>query len=212
MLAGRIGLRVPFALPRQLRVCGARSDGRRPAPGARNFQRAVVRLAWPLARSTGLATSQACSARSSHSQASSTSEGIWVLPSTCPKRFLGARESDSHSLSITRQGWAGPPEAATCIRKLTNLRSYRTSPRRRGAKKSTKPMGGDAMNRPRAADDFATIRARLEELRREREAAQAPARNLPPEPPQRYTRYAYGSQREISPEPGQVRQSGPTRS
>ena len=32
-------------------------------------------------------------------------------------------------------------------------------------------MDGDAaMNRPRAADDFATIRRRLDELRREREA------------------------------------------
>ena len=30
------------------------------------------------------------------------------------------------------------------------------------------------MNRPRAADDFDTIRARIEELRREREAAAAP--------------------------------------
>jgi hypothetical protein len=68
------------------------------------------------------------------------------------------------------------------------------------------------VNRPRAADDFATIRARMEELRRERELAQAPPSDLPPDPPQRYTRYAYGSQREISAPPGQVRQSGPTRS
>ena len=29
------------------------------------------------------------------------------------------------------------------------------------------------MNRPRAADDFATIRARMKELRREREGAEA---------------------------------------
>ena len=29
------------------------------------------------------------------------------------------------------------------------------------------------MNRPRAADDFATIRARMEELRREREGTKA---------------------------------------
>jgi hypothetical protein len=68
------------------------------------------------------------------------------------------------------------------------------------------------MNRPRCADDFATIRARMEELRREREAAQAPASDLPPEPPQRYARYAYGSQPEISAPPGPVRQSGPIRS
>jgi hypothetical protein len=36
---------------------------------------------------------------------------------------------------------------------------------RRAPPKSTKRMGGN-MSRPRAADDFATIRARLEELRR----------------------------------------------
>jgi hypothetical protein len=32
---------------------------------------------------------------------------------------------------------------------------------------------GDLMTRPRAADDFATIRARMEELRRERDEASA---------------------------------------
>jgi hypothetical protein len=31
------------------------------------------------------------------------------------------------------------------------------------------PSRGDTVSRPRAADDFTTIRARLEELRRERE-------------------------------------------
>jgi hypothetical protein len=40
------------------------------------------------------------------------------------------------------------------------------------------------MTRPRAADDFATIRARIEELRRERSGASAEpdARPLPPRP------------------------------
>jgi hypothetical protein len=33
-------------------------------------------------------------------------------------------------------------------------------------------MGGADVKRPRAADDFATIRARMEELRRERERAE----------------------------------------
>ena len=33
-------------------------------------------------------------------------------------------------------------------------------------------MGGTDVNRPRAADDFATIRARMEELRRERQQAE----------------------------------------
>jgi hypothetical protein len=67
------------------------------------------------------------------------------------------------------------------------------------------------MSRPRAADDFATIRARMEELRRERQAVPAPQRDLPREPPKPYARHAYGSQREIGPAPGQVRQSGAPR-
>ena len=39
------------------------------------------------------------------------------------------------------------------------------------------------MNAPRAADDFATIRARLEELRREREQAKPSGRDAKPDPP-----------------------------
>ena len=68
------------------------------------------------------------------------------------------------------------------------------------------------MNRPRVADDFATIRARMEELRRERERAQAPESGLQSEPPVRPARIGYWSQREISRAPGQVRQPGPIRS
>jgi hypothetical protein len=68
------------------------------------------------------------------------------------------------------------------------------------------------MNRPRAADDFAAIRARMEELRREREAVRAPESDLPRNLPMRAARYGYGSQREISAPPGQVRQSGSIRS
>jgi hypothetical protein len=68
------------------------------------------------------------------------------------------------------------------------------------------------MSRPRAADDFATIRARLEELRREREAAQATEGELQSDLPMRTAKYAYVSQREISTAPGQVRQSGAIRS
>jgi hypothetical protein len=41
------------------------------------------------------------------------------------------------------------------------------------------------VNQPRAADDFATIRTRMEELRRERERAEAPKPRLTPEPPPR---------------------------
>jgi hypothetical protein len=64
------------------------------------------------------------------------------------------------------------------------------------------------VTRPRAADDFATIRARLEEMRREREAMQATEDQL--DQPGRPARNAYWSQREISVGPGRVRQSGPT--
>ena len=77
---------------------------------------------------------------------------------------------------------------------------------------ATMNMGGNAVKRPRAADDFATIKARMEELRRERERAQAPESGLQSEPPLRSARIGYWSQREISAGPGRVRQSGPIRS
>jgi hypothetical protein len=59
------------------------------------------------------------------------------------------------------------------------------------------------MNRPRCADDFPTIRARMQELRREREATQAPPSDLPQDPPMRPAKYGYGSQpqRDISAAP-----------
>jgi hypothetical protein len=68
------------------------------------------------------------------------------------------------------------------------------------------------MSRPRAADDFATIRARMEELRREREAARATEGEPKSDPPMRPNRNAYWSQQEISAGQGRVRQSGPIRS
>jgi hypothetical protein len=68
------------------------------------------------------------------------------------------------------------------------------------------------VNRPRAADDFATIRARLEELRREREAAYAAESELQSGPPVRPGRNVDWSQGQISAGPGRVRQSGPIRS
>ena len=45
-------------------------------------------------------------------------------------------------------------------------------------------MGGN-MSRPRAADDFATIRARMEELRREREGDGGQHADLTSDPPAR---------------------------
>jgi hypothetical protein len=67
------------------------------------------------------------------------------------------------------------------------------------------------MSRPRAADDFATIRARVEELRRERQAVHAGESEWQSDRPMRSARNADWSQREISTGPGRVRQSGPTR-
>jgi hypothetical protein len=68
------------------------------------------------------------------------------------------------------------------------------------------------MNRPRAADDFATIRARLEELRREREATHAAENEGQSDTPIRSYRNGYWSQQEISAGPERVRQSGRVRS
>jgi hypothetical protein len=68
------------------------------------------------------------------------------------------------------------------------------------------------MSRPRAADDFAMIRARIEEMRREREAVHAAESELQSDRPMRSTRNADWSQREIGAGPGRVRQSGPMRS
>ena len=65
------------------------------------------------------------------------------------------------------------------------------------------------MNRPRAADDFATIRARLEELRQEREQVQSAESELQRDlPPRRSVRWMPS---ESSAGPGRVRQSGPIR-
>jgi hypothetical protein len=68
------------------------------------------------------------------------------------------------------------------------------------------------MTRPRAADDFATIRARMKELRRERERAQATEGELQQDQPMSRPRGARWPASEFSQEPGRVRQSGPIRS
>ena len=64
------------------------------------------------------------------------------------------------------------------------------------------------MTSPRAADDFATIRARMEELRREREAMHAAEGELQSDRPLRSTRDGYWTQREIRAGPGRIRPSG----
>jgi hypothetical protein len=63
------------------------------------------------------------------------------------------------------------------------------------------------VNRPRAADDFAVIRARMEELRRERETAHATEGETKSDTAMRSNRTGYWSQLEISAGPGRVRQS-----
>jgi hypothetical protein len=63
------------------------------------------------------------------------------------------------------------------------------------------------MNRPRAADDFAAIRARMEELRRKREGAHLSARSSQLDPLVRRGRIERWSPEEIAAGPGRVRQS-----
>jgi hypothetical protein len=68
------------------------------------------------------------------------------------------------------------------------------------------------VTRPRAADDFATIRARMEELRREREGAHIAENELERDLPMRQARSVRWPPSEINAGQGRVRQSGPIRS
>ena len=69
-------------------------------------------------------------------------------------------------------------------------------------------MGGNAVNRPRAADDFAAIRARMEELRLERERAEAAESELEGDPSMHRARSERWPPPEISEELGRVHQPG----
>ena len=60
------------------------------------------------------------------------------------------------------------------------------------------------MTQPRAADDFAMIRARMKELRRERERAEA----AESDPAINHSRSVRAGLSEVSSGPGRVRQSG----
>ena len=53
------------------------------------------------------------------------------------------------------------------------------------------------MTQLRAADDFAMIRARMKELRRQRERAEGAESELQRDPPVRSARIGYWSQREV---------------
>ena len=67
-------------------------------------------------------------------------------------------------------------------------------------------MGGADVNQTRVADDFATIRARMEELRREREVAQAAEGELKSD--QHRARSVRWPPSEVGARAGRVRQSG----
>ena len=64
------------------------------------------------------------------------------------------------------------------------------------------------MNRPRAADDFATIKARMEELRREREGAKPSEKEAHRDPSTPRGGAIRWPPSESSVGPGRVRQSG----
>jgi hypothetical protein len=66
------------------------------------------------------------------------------------------------------------------------------------------------MTRPRAADDFERIRARMEELRRERERTEAGQIDLRSDPPMR-RQSIYWPEVQLGGGPNQGRRSGPMR-
>jgi hypothetical protein len=66
------------------------------------------------------------------------------------------------------------------------------------------------MTQPRAADDFAMIRARMKELRRERKRAEATESELQSDPPARPVNWILVAARGRT-APGQVRRTGSTR-
>jgi hypothetical protein len=76
--------------------------------------------------------------------------------------------------------------------------------------KATTNMGGNAVNRPCAADDFAIIRARMEKLRREREGTKPSDKDAQREPPVLRRNAIRWPPSETSAGLGRVRQSGMT--
>jgi hypothetical protein len=60
------------------------------------------------------------------------------------------------------------------------------------------------VDRPRAADDFVTIRARVEELRREREQAEAGQADLQLDPLTHPRRSIYWPERGVAQSPGKT--------
>jgi hypothetical protein len=121
--------------------------------------------------------------------AASFFEGATVLE-------IGGDAGRSEGVATLRRG----PE--TCLELLTCWR--RRSIRRL---KTINEMGGKEVTRPRAADDFKVIRARMEELRREREGAGRTEDDLQRDPPMQRARSVRWPPSEISSGTGRVRQS-----
>ena len=100
-------------------------------------------------------------------------------------------------------GLRSPRWAETCLEKLTPLRSALEPARRRsGGRRTRSSEREEPMTRPRSADDFATIRARMVELRRERERAEAAERELQGDPPTHRARNVRWPPSEMSEEAG----------
>ena len=79
--------------------------------------------------------------------------------------------------------------------------------RRSTAVNMAKEVGGTGVNRARAADDFATIRARMEELRREREGTKPSEKEGQRDPPMPRGGAIRWPPSEVGEGPGRVRQS-----
>jgi hypothetical protein len=98
----------------------------------------------------------------------------------------------------------GSPDALPSTIRLTGGRAGDMPATRARTEWNT---GEGHMNRPRAPDDFATIRARLDQLRREREQAHAGEGELHRDPQTYRARDVRWTASEIDAGPGRVRQS-----
>jgi hypothetical protein len=89
---------------------------------------------------------------------------IVIRKSVCDGRLLEEHQPVGRCNRLPRHSCANPGRA----RRACSPRADRVN-LPGNWHQAMRKMGGNAANRPRAADDFAAIRARMEELRRERE-------------------------------------------
>ena len=112
----------------------------------------------------------------------------------------------SHNLNRRHEATARSP--VSLLRTLTVLRSLsRWAANDPPVKLDTGRWRGN-VTPPRAADDFATIRARMEELRREREGPQPTGSDLQRDPRSHRVRSLRWPLSEIGGRSGRLRQSG----